>query len=199
MVSRDLLHVFNKIFQIQWVLLCGYLVLTGWGQLKVQEDPVQEFETLSAQFETYGKIYKSPDYKLPPMKINLANITQSIYNGFNSRETNTIGICLPDNKGGKHILIDRKFWSEASYQEKELLIFHELGHCVLNRGHDSRMFCDNTDYSIMNPILMLGYEYQKNKEHYLQDLFQSTYQDNFVDILTNKADLISCVPVVKTI
>ena len=194
MVSRNLLHNLNIIFQIECMLLCSYMILSGWGTVQIIE-PTEEFAYYANLFETYGKQYKDPNYKLPPMRISFANLQQSVYNGFNRKEVNTIGICLPDGNGKRHILIDKEFWDGAEPREKELLIFHELAHCVLGRGHDSRMFCSNVEYSIMHPTLIHGFDYENKKEHYLRDLFNSTYSDNVLDVLLNKAPpSISCMP-----
>lgn len=47
----------------------------------------------------------------------------------------------------------------------EMLIFHELGHCVLHRGH--------TDYKgIMRSERMEQMEYLADREKYLQELFE---------------------------
>lgn len=44
------------------------------------------------------------------------------------------GICRP-RKRPRHIYINPKYWEVASGWEREAIIFHELGHCVLGRIH----------------------------------------------------------------
>ncbi len=53
---------------------------------------------------------------------------------------NVIGQCAY-SEGNQHaITIDQQYWRSANDAQREFLIFHELGHCVL--GHDHR---DGTD------------------------------------------------------
>tara|TARA_R110002050_G_scaffold241508_2_gene377879 strand:+ start:3130 stop:4065 length:936 start_codon:yes stop_codon:yes gene_type:complete len=47
------------------------------------------------------------------------------------KNPNTAGLCYSNG----NIYIDKSFWFNSSKNEKELLIYHELGHCVLNRNH----------------------------------------------------------------
>lgn len=46
---------------------------------------------------------------------------------------------------------DRECWQAASAFERECLVFHELGHCLLNREHLSRRFPKGQYVSLMNP------------------------------------------------
>ncbi len=52
-------------------------------------------------------------------------------------ENNIVGQCLHYTDGHKEIWIDENYWTRLTELEKEYLMFHELGHCVLNRGHDN--------------------------------------------------------------
>ena len=47
---------------------------------------------------------------------------------------NRVGLCY----GNDRIVIDREYWYNASEIKKEFLIFHELGHCILNREHKNQ-------------------------------------------------------------
>jgi hypothetical protein len=46
-----------------------------------------------------------------------------------------IGQCAHDDTKPNTVIIDRTYWSTATDLEREFLVFHELGHCVLNREH----------------------------------------------------------------
>ena len=46
---------------------------------------------------------------------------------------------------------DAYCWRNASENERECLVFHELGHCLLNRSHRSNRFPNNAYVSLMNP------------------------------------------------
>ncbi|MFZ1676674.1 MAG: hypothetical protein WBP41_09760 [Saprospiraceae bacterium] len=48
---------------------------------------------------------------------------------------NVIGQCAHDPKKPNTVILDRTYWNNGTDLEKEFLVFHELGHCVLNREH----------------------------------------------------------------
>jgi len=48
---------------------------------------------------------------------------------------NTIGQCQAYSDGGTRIVIDAIRWKPLSPLKREYVIFHELGHCVLDRDH----------------------------------------------------------------
>ena len=48
---------------------------------------------------------------------------------------NVIGQCAHDENKPNTVIIDRFYWNTATDLEREFLVFHELGHCVLNREH----------------------------------------------------------------
>ena len=51
-----------------------------------------------------------------------------------------IGECIHTEKEPNTVVVDVVYWNSANDLEKEFLIFHELGHCALNREH-----IDNSD------------------------------------------------------
>lgn len=64
-------------------------------------------------------------------------------------EDEVIGQCRYSEYAPNQVTIDRTFWNNASSAYKELVIFHELGHCYLWRGHDETAI-DGICQSIMN-------------------------------------------------
>lgn len=81
-----------------------------------------------------------------------------------------IGTCTRYNDGYKYVTINRSFWDRATDDQKEYLIFHELGHCVLNISHN-----DKTNNGC--PVsIMTKYEfgdtdcYRFNKAYYFNEL-----------------------------
>ena len=72
-----------------------------------------------------------------------------------------------------HVTIDQNFWNRSSLLEREFVVFHELGHCVLNRGHDESAFNNGVCRSIMRSGLedcRDAYS-QSYREYYLDELF----------------------------
>ena len=84
-----------------------------------------------------------------------------------------LGRCNQLTSGEKHLMIDRLFWETATVTEKEFVIFHELGHCALNRRHLDATNKDGTCTSLMqsgNGSCKLIYNAQ-NRSKYLDELF----------------------------
>jgi hypothetical protein len=48
---------------------------------------------------------------------------------------NVIGQCGHTEEEPNVVIVDKFYWDSASDLDREFLIFHELGHCALQRGH----------------------------------------------------------------
>ena len=64
-------------------------------------------------------------------------------------EGNVVGKCWYGGHGPNEIVIDRAYWQSSTYLELELVVFHELGHCYLNRDHIEAATVNGTCLSIM--------------------------------------------------
>lgn len=61
------------------------------------------------------------------------------------------------------IAVEEEFWKYASDTAREILIFHELGHCILKKGHSTS--------GIMRPRLLNANHYRRNRTRFLDELF----------------------------
>jgi len=52
------------------------------------------------------------------------------------------------------VSIDRRFFTGATHEAKINLVFHELGHCVLNRRHDESIGQYGYPKSLMYPLIL---------------------------------------------
>jgi hypothetical protein len=76
----------------------------------------------------------------------------------------------------RHVEIDQAFWDKSTDAQREAVIFHELGHCILNRDHVNGY--DNTHnryYSIMNSAVFMPTIYTGNYQYYMRELFKSKF------------------------
>ncbi len=85
-----------------------------------------------------------------------------------------VGYCA--YRGGETpvITIRHDKWVTYSHVMREELMFHELGHCILDRSHDSRtMVLEGqwTELSLMNPTMVNEYYYDAHRDYYLRQLF----------------------------
>lgn len=88
-----------------------------------------------------------------------------------------VGICLIYRNDDREIKIDRGYWHIIDSDTKEQLIFHELGHCALDRMHEEDILTITKDgemhnypKSIMYPYNFSGEFYNLLKDYYIQEL-----------------------------
>jgi len=85
----------------------------------------------------------------------------------------TVGLCNHRLDQPNHVIIDINFWTSASDNSKEMIIFHELGHCILERGHNDDKKDDGTCASIMRSGRggCIDFYNKGNKAAYLDELY----------------------------
>ena len=59
------------------------------------------------------------------------------------------GQCSYRSRGPNHVSVDDEFWARSGDSFREFIIFHELGHCYLNRGHREDAFANGVCKSLM--------------------------------------------------
>lgn len=86
----------------------------------------------------------------------------------------TVGLCNHQPERPNQLIIDNHFWERASNIKREMIVFHELGHCVLSKKHNNRINSDGTCYSIMRSGsgVCLDLYNQENRSIYLNELFE---------------------------
>lgn len=102
----------------------------------------------------------------PKLKIRIASL--------DSWGDTTIGLCEWSNSV-RRVTFDPDFFDRVSDTQKLLLSHHELGHCILDRGHRTSVipFSDghNHQASIMYPSIFGSNQYLTHREYYLDELF----------------------------
>lgn len=68
------------------------------------------------------------------------------------------------------IVLNTTHWEKLSLASKEQLIYHELGHCVLGRPHETRLE-NKTPVSLMYPYHLGTEIYVSNYASYISELF----------------------------
>ncbi len=91
----------------------------------------------------------------------------------NIPDANILGQCFRNEKKPRKVIIDINYWATASEEERETLIFHELGHCFLDRDHRDGLSTDGTCISIMHSVAdSCPFDFTgMSKETYLDELF----------------------------
>lgn len=81
------------------------------------------------------------------------------------------------------VIVDYNDWNRYTPIEKQILIDHELGHCLLERNHRHVHYEFPNKaiqpFSIMYPNIMNAVIYAKNKKGYRDELFDPKRFDNY--------------------
>lgn len=107
----------------------------------------------------------------------VCNTTVSIDIYFEKLKGNTVGVCrgflMP--RSMREISIDWEFFAFASEYDREALVFHELGHCDLDRFHESEILNDESimlerPASLMHPYMFSDWTYRAYRTEYIKEL-----------------------------
>lgn len=91
-----------------------------------------------------------------------------------------LGLCYDAGTKYALITINEDNWAKASYSKREYIIWHEMGHCVLNRGHLDMLKPDFHPVSIMYPDSRVVEDtryYNRHRQEYIEELFHPKYID----------------------
>ena len=83
----------------------------------------------------------------------------------------TVGYCENKRDGILKIVIDKELWTKYSYAKREMLIFHELSHCLMDSDHRDELDPEGKPLSLMNSVIFSDYQYTDNRDYYLKELF----------------------------
>ncbi len=95
----------------------------------------------------------------------------------NIEGVNVAGGCNFHGSAPNQIVLDATFWSTLSFLQREMIVMHELGHCVLYRDHREAMDVTGRCLSIMRSGLGQcrdGYS-ETTREGYLNELFDPAF------------------------
>jgi hypothetical protein len=87
-------------------------------------------------------------------------------------------------------------WNRKSDMNKEILVFHELGHALLNRGHENGTLPDGANKSIMHEAyldyLYTKYQPDEVRKYYLDELFapQATSPPTWASAKGHQVDIL---------
>lgn len=100
--------------------------------ISCEESPMTAFEK---EIETFYKVFEEEAYN---RGVDLSIDEFDLHTELTFiDDSNTIGFCRIYADGDQEIVLDQVYWDNASDNEKEYLLFHELGHCVLGRDHNN--------------------------------------------------------------
>lgn len=157
---------------MKYVLLA--LLLTGCGHHRViLIDPtVQPFyNSFLAEASKQGK-----DLKIDSLMITKVSVLPEL----------ELGRC--DDGDIPIVLILDSYWESASIADKEQLIYHELGHCVLGRKHLDGKLDSGIPISIMNTFHFDRSTYVYYHDYYMRELFLGPFLNDLAGKASSNKD-----------
>jgi len=146
------------------ILLAQLLAITACAPARYHESG-KRFNAYLMSFLNEAEMRgKYPD--ISNIKFKYENIDDLIRDG---TKYATLGLCF---KHKQEIVINKRMWLLATKEAREITIFHELGHCALNKGHVEG------SKDIMSSRLLSTVYYRKNRTQVLNRFFES-------EVLTN--------------
>lgn len=123
------------------------------------------FSPYVASFEAYGKnLTGDSNFKVGDIPINFGT----------PEETSFQAVCYIYSNNSREIIIRPEWWQTASEDNKESIIFHELGHCRLDREHDDTVMNiggHSVKLSMMHHVIVINKDYTDRQSAYINELF----------------------------
>jgi len=151
--------------KIKYYLLAIILLIIS-NSCSKNEDSVIEAE-LKVHFSQF-KI--EADLREVNVDMHIINISGYVEN---IRERGVLGQCKSYSDGSSSVIIDNNFWQNATDSEKEYIVFHELGHCALDRSHNN----SHDENGVCRSIMQSGENEcngtfnQNNRKELIDELF----------------------------
>lgn len=163
------------------LLVTLFLALTGCGAN--QESYPSWPSPVPAELEGYLVDYlqDATDYEKQPSPQWLGSGAFSFVPG---PDTNISGVCYrsvyldgngnPTDVGTWSIEINQDYWAGYDSEERNVLMYHELGHCLNHYDHRDNGWQTPYGVSIMYPYVW-GYNFERYRSAYVQELFTGSW------------------------
>lgn len=166
----------NRIFAFALWCMMSFLACTQEDELinpEINEPEMTLFPEVDAALHTYFSRFEHEarqrglSYDLKALGIT--GVIEEI------DEENIAGQCAYRRfYSPRQITLDKSFWERSSDLLKEFIVFHELGHCVLNRSHLETSFSNGVCSSIMRSGNGDCFDYysRTTRAYYIDELFE---------------------------
>jgi hypothetical protein len=157
------------------LILFSLFLFSQCEQVILEQEEVEESSELGGNinselapfFITFQEEARRYGLEIDYESSNVTAQLEQINNG------NVAGTCTTNGHNLRDIVIDQSFWDRASPLLREMVIFHELGHCVLGRGHFEGQFNNGVCQSIMRSGLgsCIDAYNANNRDYFIDELF----------------------------
>lgn len=153
-------------------------LMTSCGPKPIERQSGSIDLTLNQYLETFVSRARDNGVSLDTYSLSMSfseSMPQSTSGGF------AIGYCQR-SVNSQNVVIKESYWNSASVSDREQLVFHELGHCLLGLSHNDttevspvwnipNMSASGVPSSIMNTFHFGSGLYSGNRETYIKRLF----------------------------
>lgn len=122
----------------------------------------QSFDQLKENFENEAYL-RYRDISVEDIKIGF--VESSVF----EKSSNPEGVALCQ-RNVQQVLVHKDLWETFSETKQEIIIFHELGHCALDRDHNNDEYLGEK-LSIMHERVLNPSTYSEYRKEYLDELF----------------------------
>lgn len=147
-------------------IIMALTCLMTWNCSKEAEPKIIEEE-----LQVYFDLFVS-EASIHGVEIDLSSLDIGAYVK-NIETTGTIGQCISYSDGSNDVVVDARNWERIDEEEKEYVVFHELGHCILKKSHNDMQDDTGVCLSIMQSgegLCQSNYNLN-NRSAMLQELF----------------------------
>jgi len=124
-----------KRFLSKSIGLCIFLIITSClSNEPVVNPPINTTKTYPLVDEKLWPFFEQFEVEAKQRGLTINLVTQQIQATIESIPAPNIGLCNRATNN-RVIVIDQDFWTNRSELKRELIVFHELGHCSLNLEH----------------------------------------------------------------
>lgn len=156
------------------LIILLFLASCGKKAQDYKEGDKPLFITSNPVFDSYKSNFEQDYYNSTGQSLSTSNIP---INFKDIEDGNVVGRCYYIGSF-REIVIDLNYWALANATKREILVFHELGHCALDRNHQE-LTKNGNPVSIMFPSVISDTLYNTHKTDYLEELHTQDYTDIF--------------------
>lgn len=92
---------------------------------------------------------------------------------FDSLPDGVGGRCDTDENGDPEVVVSESLWPELGDMARKVVVYHELGHCVLHRAHTESRDAVGLPVSLMYPSLVPPIVFKHRQDAYLREMFST--------------------------
>jgi len=148
MINNSLIRMMD-VFKKRFAIKVAYLMI-GVG-LVTMSACEQELEVVFVVDEPIQEYFDRFVHEASLRNLDVAYATSQVDAQIGDiTEPNVIGQCAWSQGHNHSITLDQNYWRNANDMQREFLVFHELGHCVLGRDHVDSEVANGNCMSVMS-------------------------------------------------